>query len=191
LAVTYFFMILSLAGTSMWMPLMIKQFGMSNTQVGWALLLPNAIAVIGLQLWTRHSDRKNERTWHLVTACLVVAVGVLLTTDKTSVVTALTGMTCIIMGSWSAIAIFWTQPTDFLTGVGAAAAIALINSVGNLSGFFGPYVIGLVHDRTGSFTPSLFGLAGSSVIAAIVMAAISVSDRRSIRTAAANESAAD
>src|SRR6202000_2567003 len=52
LAATYFFMILSLAGTSMWMPLMIKQFGLSNTRGGWALLVPNAIAVVGLQLWT-------------------------------------------------------------------------------------------------------------------------------------------
>jgi ACS family tartrate transporter-like MFS transporter len=178
LAAIYFFMILSLAGTSMWMPLMIKQFGMSNTQVGLALLLPNAVAVIGLQLWTRHSDKKNERTWHMVAACLVVALGVLFTIDKTSLVIALTGMTCIIMGSWSAIAIFWTQPTTFLTGVGAAGAIALINSVGNLSGFFGPYVIGLVHGHTGSFTPSLFGMAGSSVVAAIVMVSISRSDRR-------------
>jgi MFS transporter, ACS family, tartrate transporter len=181
LAVTYFFMILSLAGTSMWMPLMIKQFGMSNTQVGWALLLPNAVAVIGLQLWTRHSDKKDERTWHLVAACLVVAIGVLCTTDRSSLAVALTGMTCIIMGSWSAIAIFWTQPTAFLTGVGAAGAIALINSVGNLSGFFGPYVIGLIHDRTGSFTPSLLGMAGSSVVAAIVMASISGNERRSLR----------
>ena len=191
LAATYFFMILSLAGTSMWMPLMIKQFGMTNTNVGWALLIPNAVAVIGLQLWTRHSDRKNERTWHMVAACLVVALGVLLTADKTSLVIALTGMTCIIMGSWSAIAIFWTQPTAFLTGVGAAGAIALINSVGNLSGFFGPYVIGLVHDHTGSFTPSLFGMAGSSVIAAIVMASISRSERRLPRDATANQGAAD
>ena len=76
LAATYFFMILSLAGTSMWMPLMIKQFGMSNTQVGWSLLVPNAIAVVGLQLWTRHSDRTNERTWHIVAACVLVAIGV-------------------------------------------------------------------------------------------------------------------
>jgi MFS transporter, ACS family, tartrate transporter len=191
LAITYFFMILSLAGTSMWMPLMVKQFGLSNTQVGWALLVPNAIAVVGLQLWTRHSDRKNERTWHLVVACLVVAVGVLCTADKTSILIALTGMTCIIMGSWSAIAIFWTQPTNFLTGVGAAAAIALINSVGNLSGFFGPYIIGMIHDRTGSFTPSLFGMAGSSVIAAIVMAGIAISDQRLLRDPASTEGVAD
>ncbi|HEY0185314.1 MAG TPA: MFS transporter [Rhodopila sp.] len=178
LAATYFFMILSLAGTSMWMPLMIKQFGMSNTQVGWALLVPNAIAVIGLQLWTRHSDKTNERTWHVVAACVLVALGVVLSANRASPVVALAGMTCIIMGSWSAIAVFWTQPTAFLTGVAAAGAIALINSVGNLSGFVGPYVIGLVHDRTGSFTGSLYGLAGSSLIAALLVAGLAVRDRR-------------
>ena len=185
LAATYFFMILSLAGTSMWMPLMIKQFGLSNTQVGWSLLIPNAIAVVGLQLWTRHSDKTDERTWHIVTACVLVACGVVLTANTFSSAVALPGMTCIIMGSWSAIAIFWTQPTTFLTGVAAAGAVALINSVGNLSGFVGPYVIGMVRDRTGSFSGSLYGLAGSSLVSALLVALLAVRDRRVARRLAA------
>jgi MFS transporter, ACS family, tartrate transporter len=178
LAATYFFMILSLAGTSMWMPQMIKRFGMTNTQVGWALLVPNAIALVGLQLWTRHSDKTNERTWHIVTACVLVAFGVVLSANTLSPVLALAGMACIIMGSWSAIAVFWTQPTTFLTGVAAAGAIALINSVGNLSGFVGPYLIGMIRDRTGSFTGSLFGLAGSSLVAALLIAVLAIRDQR-------------
>jgi ACS family tartrate transporter-like MFS transporter len=178
LAVTYFFMILSLAGTSMWMPQMIKQFGMTNTQVGWSLLVPNAIALLGLQLWTRHSDKTDERIWHIVTACVLVAFGVVLSANTASPAVALAGMTCIIMGSWSAIAIFWTQPTTFLTGIAAAGAIALINSVGNLSGFVGPYLIGMIRDHTGSFTGSLYGLAGSSLVAALFIAVLAVRDRR-------------
>ncbi len=169
LALIYFCMILSLAGMGMWMPLMIKQFGLSNAQVGWALMLPNAVAVVGLQLWTRHSDRTGERTWHIIAACLLVAVGVLLSANTVSAALALTGLACVILGSWSAIAIFWTLPTMFLTGVAAAGAVALINSVGNLSGFFGPYLIGLLRDHTGSFTISLFALAASSVIAALLV----------------------
>jgi ACS family tartrate transporter-like MFS transporter len=178
LAATYFFMILSLAGTSMWMPQMIKRFGMTNTQVGWALLVPNAIALVGLQLWTRHSDKTNERTWHIVTACVLVAFGVVLSANTLSPALALAGMACIIMGSWSAIAVFWTQPTTFLTGVAAAGAVALINSVGNLSGFVGPYLIGMIRDRTGSFTGSLFGLAGSSLVAALLIAVLAIRDQR-------------
>jgi ACS family tartrate transporter-like MFS transporter len=178
LALTYFFMILSLAGTSMWMPLMLKAFGLSNLGIGWALLVPNAIAVVGLQLWTYNSDRLHERTWHIVVACIVVAIGVLLTANTFSASLALAGMTCIIMGSWSAIAVFWTRPTEFLTGVAAAGAVALINSVGNLSGFIGPYLIGMIRDRTGSFTASLFGLAGSSIIAAVLILLLAASERR-------------
>ena len=159
---------------------MIKQFGLSNTQIGWALILPNAVAVIGLQLWTHHSDRSNERTWHIVFACVLVALGVVLSANTFSAALALAGMTAIILGSWSAIAIFWTQPTTFLTGIAAAGAIALINSVGNLSGFMGPYMIGMVRDRTGSFTGSLFGLAGSSLIAAVLIAVMAISDRRPV-----------
>ncbi len=169
LAVIYFFMILSLAGMGMWMPLMIKQFGLTNAEVGWTLMLPNAVAVVGLQFWTRHSDRSGERTWHIIAACLLVAVGVLLTANTFSAALALAGLACVILGSWSAIAIFWTLPTMFLTGVAAAGAVALINSVGNISGFFGPYLIGLLRDHTGSFTVSLVALAVSSVIAALLV----------------------
>jgi ACS family tartrate transporter-like MFS transporter len=169
LALTYFFLILSLAGTSLWMPLMLKQFGLSNTGIGWVLLIPNAIAVVGLQLWTFSSDRLHERTWHIIAGCFVVALGVLATANTFSASLALAGMTCIIMGSWAAIAIFWTRPTEFLSGVAAAGAVALINSVGNLSGFLGPYLIGLIHDKTGSFTLSLYGLAASNIIAAALI----------------------
>jgi len=178
LALTYFFMILSLAGTGMWMPLMLKQFGLSNLGIGWALLVPNAIAVVGLQLWTYSSDRMHERTWHIVLACVVVAIGVLLTANTFSASLALAGMTCIIMGSWGAIAVFWTRPTEFLTGIAAAGAVAMINSVGNLSGFIGPYLIGVIRDRTGSFTTSLFALAGSSIVAAVLILLLAASERR-------------
>ena len=169
LALIYFCMILSLAGMGMWMPLMIKQFGLTNAQVGWALMAPNAVAVVGLQFWTRHSDRTGERTWHIIAACLLVALGVLLSANTVSAALALTGLAFVILGSWSAIAIFWTLPTMFLTGVAAAGAVALINSVGNVSGFFGPYLIGLLRDHTGSFTVSLVALAASSVIAALLV----------------------
>jgi ACS family tartrate transporter-like MFS transporter len=77
----------------------------------------------------RRSDKTNERTWHIVTACVLVAFGVVLSANTLSSALALAGMACIIMGSWSAIAVFWTQPTTFLTGVAAAGAVALINSV--------------------------------------------------------------
>lgn len=182
LALTYFFMILSLAGTGMWMPLMLKQFGLSNLGIGWALVVPNAIAVVGLQLWTYSSDRTHERTWHIVVACIVVAVGVLLTANAFSATLALAGMTCIILGSWGAIAVFWTRPTEFLTGVAAAGSVALINSVGNLSGFIGPYLIGVVRDRTGSFSVSLFGLAGSSIIAAFLILLLASAEWRPAAT---------
>jgi len=182
LALTYFFMILSLAGTGMWMPLMLKQFGLSNLGIGWALVVPNAIAVVGLQLWTYSSDRTHERTWHIVVACIAVAVGVLLTANAFSATLALAGMTCIILGSWGAIAVFWTRPTEFLTGVAAAGSVALINSIGNLSGFIGAYLIGVVRDRTGSFTVSLFGLAGSSIIAAFLILLLASAEWRPAAT---------
>jgi MFS transporter, ACS family, tartrate transporter len=102
-------------------------------------------------------------------ACLLVARGVLLSANTVSAALALIGLAFVILGSWSAIAIFWTLPTMFLTGVAAAGAVALINSVGNLSGFFGPYLIGLLRDRTGSFTISLVALAASSVVAALLV----------------------
>jgi nitrate/nitrite transporter NarK len=72
-------------------------------------------------------------------------------------------------GIFSCLPIFWTLPTAFLSGAAAAGAIALVNSIGNLAGFAGPYVVGVLKDATGSYTPGLLSLAAAGLVAAMIV----------------------
>jgi ACS family tartrate transporter-like MFS transporter len=107
-----------------------------------------------------HSDRTRERCLHVAGAALLGAVGLAMSAFVQSPVPGLIALSVAAMGIFSAIPVFWSLPTAFLSGTAAAGAIALINSLGNLGGFVGPYLIGRVRDVTGSFTGSLLIIAG-------------------------------
>jgi ACS family tartrate transporter-like MFS transporter len=108
-----------------------------------------------------HSDRSGERRWHTALPAFVGTAGLLLAAQSTSVVPMIAGITVALLGVFSMLGPFWTMPTSLLTGTAAAAAIALINSVGNLGGFFGPYIIGLIRTHTGSFKNGLLVVAAT------------------------------
>ena len=116
-------------------------------------------------LWARHSDRTGERTWHVVVACLLASLGLVLAGFAgTRASRSLLALTLVNIGISSAKPPLWSMPTMFLSGSAAAAGIATINSIGNLGGFVGPAMIGWIKDLTGSFQGGLFfvaGLAGS------------------------------
>jgi len=119
-------------------------------------------------LWARHSDRTGERTWHVVLACLLAAVGLAYAGLATGVVAVLVALTLVNIGISSAKPPLWSMPTLFLSGPAAAAGIATINSIGNLGGFVGPAMIGWVKDRTGTFVGGLYFVAGLLVLSAVL-----------------------
>ena len=122
-----------------------------------------------------HSDRTRERCLHIAGAALVGAAGLGATAVVQSPVPGLIALSVAAMGVFSAIPVFWSLPTTFLSGTAAAGAIALINSLGNLGGFVGPYLIGRVRDLTGGFTGSLMSIA----VLLVGSAALALSLRRS------------
>ena len=121
-------------------------------------------------VWGRVSDHMNERRWNLLGACVLSTVGLVLAGYTMGTWWALVGMSMAAMGFYGSKGPFWAMPPMFITGTGAAVAIAWINSVGNLGGFFGPWYVGVMKDATGSFAGGLFGLALLSLIAAAVCA---------------------
>jgi len=123
-------------------------------------------------LWARHSDRTRERRYHVAIPCLAAAaaVGPALTMNSPWLV--MTCMTICAIGAYSAIPPLWQMPEAFLGGVGAAAAIGLINSVGNLSGFVGAAAIGWLQDATGSLSPGMWLSAAFMAAAGLVVLGI-------------------
>jgi ACS family tartrate transporter-like MFS transporter len=135
--------------------------------------IPYAMAAIGMVWWSHRSDRKKERVWHLAIASLVACSG--LAASAWLVNSPLLSVAAISIGAAGTLAIlpiFWTLPAAILEGAAAAGAIAMINALGNVGGFAGPFMIGLIKDATGSFTWGLLAAAGSVLLTGIIAVVI-------------------
>lgn len=167
----YFCLIAGLYGAGFWMPTLIQRTGVASPlAIGLLILLPNAVAMVAMVTISRRSDRTRERRWHLVAPALVGAAGWIVTVlygRDTAI--ALSGMSLAMAGVTTSLAQFWCLPTAILAGAAAATGIALVNSIGNLSGFLGPLVIGRLVDRTGSTDIGVFALAGVMAIGSLLV----------------------
>lgn len=168
LAALYFCSILGLYGLAFWMPQLIRTLGVAEPwKVGALSAIPYAVATVAMVLAGQSSDRRGERRWHLVGCALVGAIGLLgAAWFRTQPVAGMIAFSVAAAGILSLPPLFWTIPTTLLRGVSAAAGIAAINSLGNLSGFVSPYMIGAITDATGEATVGLYVLAGSLVLSA-------------------------
>ena len=150
---------LSIYGLNLWLPSIIQQFnGGSDLQIGMISSVPYIFGIIGLLLIPRSTDRLNDRYGHLSVLYVVGACAMFLSAWLHSPVLQLLALSIVAFCLFSTTAIFWTLPGRFLTGTGAAAGIALINSCGNLGGYIGPYGIGLLKQYTGSLASGLYFL---------------------------------
>lgn len=168
LALVYFGTSAGLYTLGVWAPQIIKSFDLSNMQVGLLNAIPPTVAVIAMYLWSWHSDRTNERTLHVVIACLAAAIGLALAGIAGTVVSVVAALVLVNVGISSAKPPLWIMPTMFLSGSAAATGIAAINSIGNLGGFVGPTVIGWIKQETGSYAGGLYFVGGLLLLSAIL-----------------------
>lgn len=171
LSLNYLGIVTASLGMLFFIPQIIKSIGVTNNMVvGWLTMVPYICGGIGLLVWGALSDRMNERRWNLLVACIVSTIGLIVAGLTMGTWWALVGMSIAAVGFYGSKGPFWAMPPMFLTGTAAAAAIAWINSIGNLGGFFGPWYVGIMKDATGSFSGGLFGLALLGLIAALICA---------------------
>lgn len=169
LSFVYFGLSATLYALGLWAPLMIKTLGFSPIEIGFLNSGPAIIGLIAVLLYSWHSDRTGERTWHVVIACLIGAVGFVLACSMTSVVSVIVALTLIHFGSGGPKGALWSMPTMFLSGPAVAAGIATINAIGNLGGFFGPAIIGYIKQTTGNFTYGLYAVGATLALSAVIM----------------------
>jgi MFS transporter, ACS family, tartrate transporter len=177
-ALVYFCLNAASYGVAFFLPTIIKNFGVSDTQTGLLAALPFVFGGIGMVLLGRHSDRTMERKGHVAAALLMAAVGIGLSGFISSPVIVMALLCFAQIGVSSVPPMFWPLPASFLTGASAAAGIAAINSLGNLSGFAGPFAMGYLKDLTGDFTAGLLLLAGCAVVGAVVSMSLRIDERR-------------
>lgn len=166
----YFSFVMGLYGISFWLPTIIRQTGVKGAlDIGLLTAIPYGFAVLGMVLVARSADRTGERRWHIAIPALVGAIGLVLSVlwhDRT--VLAMVGLTLATIGIMTTLPLFWSLPTAFLAGTGAAAGIAMINSLGNLAGFISPYAVGWLKDLTQSTDSGMYLLAGCLVAGAVL-----------------------
>ena len=168
LALFYLPVTLSIYGLGLWLPTLIKQFGGSDLATGFISAVPYVFGIVGLLIVPRSSDRFNDRYGHLAGLYVIGALGLFFSAWLTLPVGQLIALSFVAFSLFSCTAVFWTLPGRFFAGASAAAGIALINSVGNLGGYLGPFVIGALKEHTGQLSSGLYFLSGVMVCGLIL-----------------------
>jgi MFS transporter, ACS family, tartrate transporter len=155
-------------GVVFFLPQIIKGLGLSNLMTGFVTAIPYTIGTIGLVLWGYSSDRHKERRWHLIISTGLAAFGLLCAGWFSHSFWAVAAISLTAVGIYGSRPSFWPMPSLFLTGAAAAAGMALINSIGNLGGYFGPMIVGWIKDSTKSFEMALYFLAACALLSAVI-----------------------
>jgi MFS transporter, ACS family, tartrate transporter len=169
LAAIQFGFTLASYGIGIFLPLILKEYHLSNWAIGWTSAIPYLFASAGMIWWARYVDQKGRRIVNLAIACLLGGAGLVAPIVSGSMAIGLMGFSAALVGVTAARAIFWSIPTRFLTGVAAAGGLAFINSIGTVGGFVGPYMMGWLRDFSGSY------VVGLTAVAVIMVAATAAS----------------
>jgi ACS family tartrate transporter-like MFS transporter len=156
LAFAIFCNITALFGITLWMPQILKGIGgLDNTQAGLLSAVPYICAGVAMVVNARHSDKTGERRWHILLPAAIGAVGLVMAGNAASPYVGILGLCIAAAGILASNILFWPLAPMFLTGAAAAAGIGLVNSVGNLGGFVGPYLTGWAKDTFGGYGASM------------------------------------
>lgn len=154
------------------LPQMVQSFeasfgiSLSLFQIGLVTAIPSFFGVIVMIIWGRHSDRRKERTWHIIIPAIAGAIGILVSSYVGNPILMIAALALAAAGVYSSLPIFWQLPPLYLKGTALAVGIAMANSMGNISGIIGPSIIGGLHDLTGSFTTGTWVIAAFLVMSA-------------------------
>ncbi len=176
LSAIYFAWICGFYGVTLFLPILVKALSsaITNKMVGFLVMAPYLCGFVAMYAVGRSSDQSGERRYHTVAGMLTGALGLAgsVYMADISVAFSVVFYTITVMGIYGAFGPFWSIPGSFLTNTAAAGAIAMINSIGNLGGFVGPYAMGFIHDATGSFTGGVLFLVACMLAAAALLLAL-------------------
>jgi MFS family permease len=193
LSFIYFGFIYGLYALAFFLPTIITGFqeqagveAFDPIQKGLITAIPYIPAAIALWLWSRDASRRGLKTWHITIPAFAGAVSIPLALFAGSPAATIAVISVTAMAIFAALPNFWTLPTQFLTGVAAAAGVALINTVGNIAGFSAPFITGIVHDWTGGYEVPMFVVGFFMLVSAVLMILLARRGRISGGTGAPN-----
>ena len=171
LAMSYFFLNCSSYGLNIWLPKMVQKFpGLTTTQVSLVSAIPPLCAIPAMLLAGWHSDRTGERKWHAALAAITAGIGLALSQSVGgNPVLVVAAFSLATMGIMCYYAPCWALPTRMLSDRSAAAGFGLMNLIANFGGFAGPYMVGFLTDRTGSYMAGVWLLVSTAVVAGLIL----------------------
>ncbi|HKO70930.1 MAG TPA: MFS transporter [Bradyrhizobium sp.] len=165
LSLVYFGAVATNYGLSFFLPQIVKAFGLNTFLTTIVSAAPYVVGLVAMVWWGRRSDRHVERRFHAAFPLFLAAAGIAVSTALDDPTLKMLSFCVAGFGIFACLPVFWTLPTAFLSGAAAAAGIAVINSIGNLAGFAGPFAMGWIKDHTGSYAGGLLLLAALGIIA--------------------------
>lgn len=172
LSLVYFGAAATNYGLSFFLPQIVKSFGLSIFLTTVVSATPYVVGLVSMVAWGRRSDHKLERRFHTAFALFVAAAGIAVSTAFDDPLSKMIALCVAGFGIFGCLPVFWALPTAFLSGPAAAAGIAIINSIGNLAGFAGPFAMGWVKDTTGSYTGGLLLLSAVGTASMLIVLAL-------------------
>ena len=170
LGVVYMGITVPLYGLGFFLPQIIKAFGgLGNVEIGFITAFPYLIGAIAMVFWTRWSDAKRERKPFLMASLVCIFAGLVAAALLDQPVPKMAAVTLAAFGIFTALPVFWTLPTALLSGTAAAAGIAWINSIGNLGGYIGPTIFGVLKDKMGGDFYGVLFLGLLSLLALVLV----------------------
>lgn len=167
----YFCAMTGLYGISFWLPTIIADMGVERPMhIGLLAAVPYSVAAVGMVLVGRSADHRREHRWHVAVPAMLGALGLILSVMLLrQPFVALMALTVATFAVLTVPPLFWSLPTGYLRGAGAAAGIAVINSFGNLGGFASPYMVGWVRAATGSTAGGMYTVAAFLFLVAVLV----------------------
>jgi len=170
LCLVYFGLTTVMYGIGLWLPTLIHSLsGLGNVGIGILSAIPYLAAAMVMVIAGLHSDRTGERRWHTALPGFVGAGALVIAAYSSSVGLSVAAISVAMLCTFSTMGPFWAVPTRVLSGAAAAVGIAVINSVGNLGGFAGPWIIGAVRKMTGTFRGGLLAVAAGLALSGIMV----------------------
>jgi cyanate permease len=154
-------------GTVLFLPQILKAIGVTNTQAGLLTAVPYVFGTVAIVVCGHLSDRRTDRYWTLVVTCLLATIGMVGAAMLHDSLWVLAAFSVATVGFYGMKSPFWPLPSTFVTGTALAAALALINSLGNFAGYLGPIAVGYAKDATGNFQAGLYVLAGAAFVSTV------------------------
>jgi MFS transporter, ACS family, tartrate transporter len=172
LALVQFGFTLGSYGISLWLPLILKEFQLSDLTSSVLTFIPYLFATLAMLAWAEYADRTGKKIANLTGSLLVGTLGLGAYLFASSLSLSLLCITFALIGITAARAVFWSIPPRMLTGIGAAGGIAFINTIGTAGGFVGPSMMGVLKDATGGFTYGIMAMAGIMFITTLLAASL-------------------